>query len=138
MFRNFQSLFSRFGFSHHIVTDNGTSLTSSEFEDYCNRVDTKHTVSPPYHPTTNGAAEKFVETFKTHVTKIMDGGYNLNYAMNLFLSDYRSTTHTTSGVTPARLMLGCEIRSRFSLLRPSPIMEKKLRNMLSKMLINQE
>lgn len=119
-----KSLFARFGYPHHLVTDNGTSFTSAQFQEFCKTMQIKHTLSPPYHPATNGAAERFVETFKSHVTKIMESGHNMVSAMNLFLSDYRCTPQRSSGVTPARLMLGREIRSRFSLLRPPPISDK--------------
>lgn len=80
-----KNVFARFGFSTHLVTDNGTSFTSTEFEEFCKVIQIKHTFSPPYHPATNGVVERFVETFKSHVTKIMESGYNMISAMNLFL-----------------------------------------------------
>lgn len=53
--------------------------------------------------------------------KIIESGKSHNYALGIFLFDYRTTTHKTSGATPARLMIGRELRNRFSLLRPAPI-----------------
>lgn len=117
----FKDLFLRFGFPVHLVTDNGTSFTSTEFKNFCNVAAINHTFTPPHHPATNGAAERFVETFKTNVTKIVENGKSLKYAIGIFLSDYRATPHKSTGVSPARLMLGREIRNRFSLLRPTPI-----------------
>ncbi|XP_049867459.1 uncharacterized protein K02A2.6-like isoform X1 [Pectinophora gossypiella] len=117
-------VFSRFGYPNHLVTDNGPTFTSQEFENYCNDINVKHTFSPPYHPATNGAAERFVETFKTHVTKIKESGHPLTCAVNLFLFDYRSMSHNITGISPAKLMLGRELRNRFSLLRPPAVTEK--------------
>lgn len=120
----FKSLFSRFGFPVHLVTDNGPTFTSSEFEEYCKCINVKHTFSPPYHPSTNGLAERFVETFKSHIKKIKESGSTITSAINLFLSDYRNMPHSTTGVTPAKLMLGRELRTRFSLFRPPAVTEK--------------
>lgn len=120
----FKCIFSRFGFPALLVTDNGPTFTSSEFENYCKAINVKHTFSPPYHPATNGAAERFVETFKSHVTKIKESGNLVSSAINLFLFDYRNMPHNATGVTPARLLLGRELRNRFSLFRPPAIIEK--------------
>lgn len=119
-----KNVFSRFGFPVHLVTDNAPTFTCAEFQNYCKITGIKHTFSPPYHPATNGAAERFVETFKSHITKIKESGNSLNSAINLFLFDYRNLPHGTTGLTPARLMLGRELRNRFSLLRPPPVHEK--------------
>lgn len=40
-----------------------STLTSSQNENYWKSINIKHTFSQPYHPATNGAAERFVETF---------------------------------------------------------------------------
>ncbi|KPJ12974.1 Transposon Ty3-G Gag-Pol polyprotein [Papilio machaon] len=117
----FKSLFTRFGYPVHLVTDNGRTFTSQEFFNFCKSNQIKHTFTPPYHPATNGAAERFVETFKSAITKIRESGHSLVSAVNLFLFDYSSTPQHTTGVSPSRLMLGREIRNRFSLLRPPPI-----------------
>lgn len=116
-----KDIFSRFGFPVHLVTDNGPTFTSLDFKIYCENTNIKHTFSPPYHPATNGAAERFVETFKSHVTKIKESGYTLKSAVNLFLFDYRNLAHSSTGVTPAKLLLGRELRNRFVLLRPLPV-----------------
>lgn len=117
----FKSLFIRYGYPFHLVTDNGPTWTSEEFRNFCNLVGVKQSFTPPYYPATNGLAERFVESFKSHVTKIVQSGRTVEYACNLFLFDYRSTVHKTTGQSPAKLMLGRELRCRFSLLRPNPV-----------------
>ncbi|XP_063363502.1 uncharacterized protein K02A2.6-like [Cydia amplana] len=121
----FNSLFARHGYPVHLVTDNGPSFTSSEFKDFCKLKDIKHTFTPPYHPATNGAAERFVDIFKKHVLKIKESrGNTIQSAINLFLFDYRVTPHSTTGVTPASLIYNRDLRSRFALLRPPPVIER--------------
>lgn len=55
---------SRFGVSHTLVSDNGTSFTSHEFKHFCLVNGVKHMLSPAYHPTSNGQAESFVKIIK--------------------------------------------------------------------------
>lgn len=78
----------------------------------------KQSFSPPHHPAINGAAENFVGTFKDKVTKIVNGGKTLDHAVNVFLFDYRSTEHCTTGRSPAWMVYKREIRTRFDLLKP--------------------
>jgi phage FluMu protein Com len=117
----FKEIYVRYGFPVHLVTDNGTAFTSHEFKEFCRVTGVKHSFTSPHYPATNGAAERFVETFKSHMKKIIESGKSHIYALSIFLFDYRTTTHKSSGVTPARLMMGRELRNRFSLLRPTPI-----------------
>src|SRR5687768_8528902 len=41
---------------------------------YHNRACFSHKVSAPYHPATNGEAERAVRTVKEHMNKMVDGG----------------------------------------------------------------
>ncbi|XP_017885066.1 uncharacterized protein K02A2.6-like [Ceratina calcarata] len=95
-----QNLFSRYGLPIHIVSDNGRQFTSTEFKSFLEQNRIKHSFSPPYHPASNGAAENFVGTFKNAVTKIVKEGEKLENAINLFLHDYRSTPHASTGKSP--------------------------------------
>lgn len=120
----FKSIFVRYGYPLHLVTDNGPTWTSEEFKCFCKMIGMKQSFTPTYYPATNGLAERFVESFKSHVIKIVENGYKLEYACNLFLFDYRCTVHKGTGQSPAKLMLGRELRCRFSLLRPNPVNDK--------------
>ncbi|CAI2736848.1 unnamed protein product [Schistosoma spindalis] len=62
-------IFSRNGIPDVIVSDNGSQFTSSQFQSFCQRLAIKHLRSPPYHPQSNGQAERFVDTFKRALTK---------------------------------------------------------------------
>lgn len=112
-----RKLFARFGLPKHIVTDNGRQFTSTEFRDFTKRNGIKQSFTAPHHPATNGAAEKF-ETFKDKVGKIVKSGKTLEYAVELFLFDYRETEHCTTGRSPAWMAMKREMRTRFNLLRP--------------------
>ena len=119
LIKELKNLFVRFGLPMHCVTEGGPQFRSTEFLEFLKANKIEHTFSPPYHPATNGAAENFIQTFKDKVTKIIKGGKSVEYAVNLFLFDYRNYPHITTGRSPASMMYNREIRTRFDCLRPS-------------------
>lgn len=128
----FKKLFARHGLPLHCVTDGGPQFRSDEFHNFLVNNGVKHTLSPPYHPATNGAAENFVQIFKDKVDKIAKGGESLENAVNMFLWDYRSIEHCTTRRSPAYLMYKRELRTRFDLLKPnlSETIQKKQREQI--------
>ena len=52
-----------------IVTGNGPSFTSNEFKLFNEKNGIKHIFSAPYHPSSNGMAERSVQTFKNTIKK---------------------------------------------------------------------
>ena len=75
-----------------------------------------HMTSSPYHPQSNGLAERMVQAFKSGMKKMSEG--TVETKLTRFLFSYRSTPHTTTGVSPAELMFGRRLRTRFDLLQP--------------------
>ncbi|XP_060119763.1 uncharacterized protein K02A2.6-like [Heteronotia binoei] len=52
------------GIPDTLVTDNGTAFTSREFREFTERYLIRHIRSAPFHPATNGQAERMVRTTK--------------------------------------------------------------------------
>ena len=111
-----RSLFARYGLPKTIVTDNGTRFTSSVFESFCTNNRISHKRSAPYHPSTNGEAECFVQSFKTGMKTATD----VQITLCNFLMHYRLSPHAVTGKTPAKMLLGGNIRTRLDLLHPTP------------------
>ena len=78
----------------------------------------KHIRSAPYHPSTNGAAERLVQTVKGALRSGHQQGMLLEQTLAAFLLGYRTTPHSTAGVAPSTLFLGRDLRTRLDLLRP--------------------
>ena len=53
-----------------LVSDNGPQFTAHEFKDKMTKWGVKHVFSPPYHPASNGAAERAVQLFKDRLKKM--------------------------------------------------------------------
>ena len=111
-----RNLFATHGIPELLVSDNGTSFTSEEFKEFLQRNGIRHRTSSPYHPATNGLAERAVQVVKTGLRKIPEGDMDMRLARLLF--KYRNTPHTTTGVSPAELLLGRKPRTHLDLMHP--------------------
>ena len=127
-----RTLFARFGIPEVIVSDNGTGFTSSEFNDFVKRNGIKHITSAPYHPSTNGLAERAVQMLKQGLKKYKNGSFEERIAKVLLT--YRIAPHSTTGVSPSELLLGRRLRSRLDLVYPNPagrVEQSQLRQKIS-------
>ena len=108
--------FATFGLPVSIVSDNGPAFSSQEFKLFSNNCGIKHITTAVYKPSTNGLAERMVQTFKQAMKSSKEPP---QLAMDRFLFNYRLTPHTTTGVSPAELMFGRRLRSKMDLLWPT-------------------
>ena len=111
-------VFAMYGLPEQLVSDNGPQFTSEEFAIFMKLNGVKHTRSAPYHPSTNGLAERFIQSMKQGLKASLSSGLSLSHRLSNFLLTYRSTIHSTTGVSPCSLFLKREVRTRFDLLRP--------------------
>ena len=110
-----RSIFAVHGLPEQIVTDNGSGFTSAEFDSFCKQNGIKHILTSPYHPSSNGLAERAVQTFKSAVVR-MEGPMDVR--LSRFLFRYRVTPQSTTGLSPSQLLMGRRLRTRFDLLHP--------------------
>ena len=111
-------MFATHGIPDQLVSDNGPQFTSTEFSEFTKSNGIKHTRSSPYHPATNGEAERFVRTFKEAMKTGRGDGLPLAHQLDNFLLSYRTTPHSTTGTPPCQLLVGRSLRTRWDLLRP--------------------
>lgn len=105
-----KELFCTFGTPHVLVSDNGRQFVSEEFEKYLKDCMIFHKTSAPYHPATNGQAERFVQTVKRILRSLEGEGGNLVEKLVTVKTRLRRTPNA-KGQTPYQLMFGREIRT---------------------------
>ena len=108
-------VFSTHGLPQILVSDNGAAFSSSEFQTFVTRNGFKHVRSAPYHPATNGLAERAVQTVKDALKKTSG---DIDTRLSRFLFQYRLTPHSSTGQSPAMLLLGRVPRSHLDFLFP--------------------
>ena len=64
-----RNVFSTHGIPYFLVIDNGPLFSSQEFNEFCKVNGIKHLKIAPYHPSSNEAAERSVQIFKTALKK---------------------------------------------------------------------
>ena len=111
-----QHCFSIYGLPVSIVTDNGPCFVSESLRQFTDHCGIQHVFTAVYKPSTNGLAERMVQTFKQSL-KVQKEPVQL--AIDRFLYHYRITPHSTTGVSPAELMYGRKLRCRFDLIWPT-------------------
>ena len=115
-----RDIFSMFGPLSCLVSDNGPQFISFEFETFLRNNGINHIKSPPYHPQSNGHCERFVRTFKTGISKVIDND-NLRTVILEFLNEYRASPHPSlDRDSPSYLFLGRQIKSKIDILRYVP------------------
>lgn len=109
-------MFATHGLPEVIVSDNGSAFTSAEFQEFAKRNGIRHVTTAPYHPASNGQAERAVQTVKAALKK--KSSESVQTRLSRFLFQYRITTHTTTGTSPAELLMGRSLRSHLDLMKP--------------------
>ncbi|KHN81957.1 Uncharacterized protein K02A2.6, partial [Toxocara canis] len=115
-----RKIFAQFGNPQKLVTDNGTQFTSTLFKESCRASGITHLRWPPFHPQSNGQAERFVNTFKRALTKLK-GEEPTTDALQTFLMTYHSTPCPSEPdrASPAEHFLERRLRTIFELMTPS-------------------
>ena len=100
-----RTLFARTGCPKVLVSDNGPQLVSSDFAAFLTANGIKHQRSAPFHPATNGLAERFVQSFKRAINAA-PVSTPVQEVADKFLMAYRLVPHPTTNESPAKLFLG--------------------------------
>lgn len=111
-----RSTFAVHGLPDMIVSDNGGTFVSAEFANYMQANGIKHRTTAPWHPSSNGCAERAVQVFKEGIKKIKDG--TVEEKLQKFLFHYRITPQSTTLIPPCQLLMKRQLKSRLDLIFP--------------------
>ncbi|KRY10622.1 LanC-like protein 2 [Trichinella patagoniensis] len=113
-----RQIFSIHGLPDIIVSDNGTQFTSHIFQD---KGGIKHITSAPFHPSSNGQAERMVRTTKEFIKKMTQRDWEYNLTNVLFCQHV--TPCTTTGKIPNELLMNRRLRTVLDRLQPDVVPE---------------
>ena len=111
-----------YGTPRRILTDQGRNFLSSEFSYLCNifRIHIIQTTS--YHPQSNGICEKFNQSLKFGLRKVVSESKfsSWDLYLNFVVFSYNLSIHSSTGFTPFYLTFGSEARLPIDLIFCSP------------------
>lgn len=122
-----RQIFATFGLPKNVISDNGPQLVSARLEQFFRKNGITHTTSPPFHPASNGAAERQVRTFKNKLKTALIDPRNketsLATLISRFLITYRNTKNPSK--SPAEIVFNRQLRTRLSQIKEKPELTEK-------------
>ncbi|KAK3787643.1 hypothetical protein RRG08_031874 [Elysia crispata] len=115
-------IFSEFGLPEQVKTDNGPPFNSSEFKTYMSNMGIKHRKITPLWPRANAETERFRRTVKKSIKAAEAVQKNWKQELYRFLLSYRSTPHSSTGLSPAQALFGRNLRTKL----PEPPIDQLL------------
>ena len=110
--------FSTFGLPKIVQTDQGTNFLSGIFEQVLTSLSISHRISSAYHPESQGALERWHQTFKSVLRKyIMESGREWDEGVPLALFAVREIVQESLGFSPAELVFGHTVRGPLRVLK---------------------
>ena len=107
-----KSIFAGHGIPEKVITDNGPQFIAKLFSEFTFNYQFSHITSSPYHPMSNGEAERAVGTVKSLLRKKCDP--------YLALLAYR-VTPLQNGYSPCQLLMGRTLHSTLPTTRKARI-----------------
>ncbi|XP_049270261.1 uncharacterized protein K02A2.6-like [Rhipicephalus sanguineus] len=123
-----RKMFATHGLPDVVVSGNGPTFVSEEYKIFLRRNGIRQIFVPPYHPASNGAAERAVQTIKQKLKKAQSGG-DLHVQIARILLTYRTTPQEVTGCSPAELLMGRKLKTALDLLPPdlrTPVMSQQI------------
>ena len=115
--KKLMQIFATHGLPKQLVSDNAPNFVSHEMREFLKANGIHQIFASPYHPSSNGLAERSVKLAKSLILKAEPGDINTKLAKVLF--QYRITPQTTTNLSPAELLMNRKLHNPLSLLKPS-------------------
>ena len=110
--------FSTFGLPRRVQSDQGSNFISRVFAQVMSELNVKHHTSSAYHPESQGALERFLQTLKSMLRKYCtETNREWDEGLPLLLFAIRETLQESLGFSPADLVFGHTVRGPLRLLR---------------------
>lgn len=114
--RALRRIFSTHGLPDILVSDNGPQFTATPFETFLATQGIRHCLIAPFHPASNGCAERAVRSAKEALQRLGHGSWQER------VDNYLFAQHTTpcqlTNKTPAELLMGRRLRTALDRIHP--------------------
>lgn len=107
-----EGMFCRHGIPYQITSDNGPQFKSKLFKDYLTDNCIKHRAVTPLHPAANGEVERQNRSLMKRIRIAQAESKDWKKEIRKYLFAYRTTPHSTTGVSPAELMFRRKLRTK--------------------------
>ncbi|XP_015278823.1 PREDICTED: uncharacterized protein K02A2.6-like [Gekko japonicus] len=111
-----RQLFATHGLPDVFVSDNGAQFTSEEFRKFLSDNGIRQMTAAPFHPASNGQAERMVRTIKEALAKLVCGDWGVKLAS--FLLRQHVTPCSATGRSPAEMLMGRRLATLLDRLHP--------------------
>ena len=128
--RHLRMLFATHGLCETLVSDNGTPFVSTEMKQFLVANKIKHVTTAPYHPATNGLAERMVQTVKDKLRKMDGPSWDIKVP-NMLLG-LRVTPCSGTGKSPSELLMNRRLRTLLDSIHPVSMEYKKVEQQITK------
>ena len=112
-------VFSRMGNPIEVVTDNGKQFVADLVEKFLESRKIRHRLVPLYAPSQNGLVERLNSVVGYKIEECLKFKWNVDEVLERTLLDYRSTPHSTTGMSPFELMFGRKMNNELTQLVPN-------------------
>ena len=115
----YNNYFSVFGFPQCLMSDQGTEFCGKVIAAMCSLLGVEKIRTTPYHPQTNGSAERVHQTLQCMIGKLdLEKRRKWPAHIGSIIIAYNSTRSLVTGYSPYYLMFGCRPRLPIDLLLP--------------------
>ena len=114
----YNNYFSVFGFTQRLMSDQGTEFCGKVIVAMCSLLGVEKTRTTPYHPQTNGSAERVHQTLQHMIGKLDPEKRKWPAHIGSIIIAYNSTRSLVTRYSPYYLMFGCRPRLPINLLFP--------------------
>ncbi|XP_063592504.1 uncharacterized protein LOC134769695 [Penaeus indicus] len=123
--------FTQFGIPNKVQSDQGANFTSGLFQQVMNELSIKQYLSTAYHPESQGALERFHQTFKCMLRKYcVEVEKDWDEGVHVLLFASRESKQESLGFSPFELVYGHEVRCPLKLLKESWVSEEHVMPLL--------
>ena len=123
LIRCLEKMFACYGFPEEITSDNGPQFVSDTFKG-CQRENVRHRKVTPYWPQANAEVKRSNTTLEKALWATYIEEKDWRREIYTFLQNYRVKPHTLTGLAPAELMFGRNIRTSYHRWKPTQLLRK--------------